>query len=203
MTRSPPVYAPRGHEHTTPTHMHQYKHWSMWLYSVLLMLYSCFTPALSIVELSFCFIYTRAFLLLHLSRYVTAVILLYLHIFIDSPALLVLYSYFSWCVCVCVPAYWARRECGGKCGAEERRSMGAWCVAAEGSWWSTATRTASCLSTHPSRSCAGKYSLGGASRCSDCDAGERDGASYEGRLCLLPNLVSLSMTEEDARREHM
>ncbi len=31
----------------------------------------------------------------------------------------------------------------------------------------------------------------------------RDGASYEGRLCLLPNLVSQRMTEEAARREYM
>jgi hypothetical protein len=82
------------------------------------------------------------------------------------------------CLCVCVPAYWPSRACGGKWGAEERWSMGAWRVEAEGSWWSTATRTASCLSTHPSRSCAGKYSqaIGATSwsTCVDCGAGERD-----------------------------
>ena len=60
------------------------------------MLYLCFTPALP------------------LAIYVTAAILLYLNIFIYTPALLVLYSYFSCCVCVCVPAYWPRRVCGGK-----------------------------------------------------------------------------------------
>ncbi len=94
-----------------------------------------------------------------------------------NTAFLVLYSYFSWwvSVCVCVPAYWASRVCGGKWGAEERWSMGAWRVAAEGSWWSTATRTASCLSTHPSRCCAGKYSEAiGATACVSCGAGERD-----------------------------
>ena len=47
------------------------------------------------------------------------------------PALLVHYSYFSGCVCLCVPAYWASRVCGANC---KIWSMGAWRVAAEGSW---------------------------------------------------------------------
>jgi hypothetical protein len=93
------------------------------------------------------------------------------------------------CVRVCVPAYWARRVCGGKWGAEERWSMGAWRVAAEGSWWSTATRTASCLSTHASRSSAGKYSnetgASSSSTCVDCDAGERDGCCSRVIWCPL------------------
>jgi hypothetical protein len=93
--------------------------------------------------------------------------------------MLLLYSYFTITflgVCMlCVPAYWPSRVCGGKWGAEERWSMGAWRVAAEGSWWSSATRTAPCLSTHPSRSCAGTYSEAtAASTCVVCGAGERE-----------------------------
>jgi hypothetical protein len=59
--------------------MHQHMDWSVLLYSVLLLLLSCFTPGLSIIELSFCFIYTRALLLLY-SYFVTAVILFYSNI---------------------------------------------------------------------------------------------------------------------------
>ena len=76
MARWTAVYAPRGHHHTTPTDMHQYTDWSMLLYSALLLLLSCFPPALSIIELSFCFIYTPALLLLY-SYFVTVVILFY------------------------------------------------------------------------------------------------------------------------------
>jgi hypothetical protein len=111
---------------------------------------------------------------------VRVTICIYMYTCSYNPAFLVLYSYFSWWVwvCVCVPAYWPRRMCGGKWGAEERWSMGAWRVAAEGSWWSTATRTTSCLSTHPSRSCTGKFSKETAatssSTCVSCGAGERN-----------------------------
>jgi hypothetical protein len=58
----------------------------MLLYSVLLLLHSCFTPALSIIELSFCFIYTRASLL---SK---SVLLKYMHVY--TRALLLLDSIF-------------------------------------------------------------------------------------------------------------
>jgi hypothetical protein len=51
------------HQYTTPTDMDHYTYWSMLLYSVLLLLHSCFTRALYIIELSFCFIYTPALLL--------------------------------------------------------------------------------------------------------------------------------------------
>jgi hypothetical protein len=108
--------------------------------------------------------------------YVTAVTVLHLHILIYSPALLVLYSYFFWCVCVRVPAYWPSRVCGRKWGAEERWSMGAWGVAAEGSSWSTATRSGSCLCTDACRWCAGTYSgatgATSATTCVSCGAGE-------------------------------
>ena len=54
--------------------------------------------------------------------------------------------------------------------------MGAWRVAAEASSSSAATPSASCLSTHPSRSCAGTYSLvtgaTAATGCVPCGAGE-------------------------------
>jgi hypothetical protein len=83
----------------------------MYIYASLV-LYSCFT-SLDIV---------------------TAAILFYFHIFMYTSAFLVLYSYWSWCVCVCVPAYWASRVRAATCGAEERGSMGAWHVAADGSW---------------------------------------------------------------------
>jgi hypothetical protein len=75
-----------------------------------------------------------------------------------------------------VPTYWPSRVCGGKGGAEVRWSMGAWRVAAEGSWSSTATRTVSCLSTDACRCCAGTYSPAGAAACVTCGAGpgERD-----------------------------
>jgi hypothetical protein len=69
MSRSPPVYAPTGHEHTTPTHMHQYTHWSMLLYSVLL---SCITPAYT-----HCFISDRAVFLLYLYSSFTPALLLF------------------------------------------------------------------------------------------------------------------------------
>ena len=76
--------------------------------------YLCFTPASALLI------------------YVTAVMLLYLRIFIYTPALLVIKSYFSSCVCVCVCVCVCGLE--AKCGAEERRSLRAWCLAAEGSW---------------------------------------------------------------------
>jgi hypothetical protein len=54
--------------------------------------------------------------------------------------------------------------------------MGAWRVAAEASSSSAATPSASCLSTHPSRCCAGTYSLvtgaTAATVCIPCGAGE-------------------------------
>ncbi len=93
--RSPPAYARRAHEHTTPTHVHRWParlpYVPLELTSILHLLtcistrtarccftlfHSCFTPALSIIELSFCFIYTPALVLLY-SSFVTAVILFY------------------------------------------------------------------------------------------------------------------------------
>jgi hypothetical protein len=54
--------------------------------------------------------------------------------------------------------------------------MGAWRVAAEGSWWSSATRTGSCLSADACRCCAGTYSNAtgatNATTCVTCGAGE-------------------------------
>jgi hypothetical protein len=95
MARSPPVYAPRGHEHTTPTGMHQYTDWLMLLYSVLLLLHSCFTPASSVIELSFCFIqyscFTRALLLFCYCCH--PVLLTYMHV--HTRALLLLDSIFE------------------------------------------------------------------------------------------------------------
>ncbi len=91
MPLSPPIYAPRAHHHTTSTHMHQYTYWSMFLYSVLLLLHSCFTPALSIIELSFCFINTRVLLLIY-SYFVPVVILFYWSI---CMFILLLYSYLT------------------------------------------------------------------------------------------------------------
>jgi hypothetical protein len=94
---------------------------------------------------------------------------------------LVLYSYCTFLgvcvrVCVCVPAYWPSRVCGAEWGAEERWSMGAWRVAAEGSWWSSATRTAACRCTDACRCCAGTYSNAtgatSATVCVTCGAGE-------------------------------
>ena len=118
-----------------------------------------------------------ALLALYLSftslMYVTAVILFYLYIYLCpwfTPTLLAV------CVCVCVSAYWPSRVCGGKWGAEERWSMGAWRVAAEGSWWSSATRTAAYLCTDACRCCAGTYSNAtgatSATVCVTCGAGE-------------------------------
>jgi hypothetical protein len=96
-----------------------------------------------------------------------------------------------------MPPFWPSRECVAKGGAEERWRMGAWRVAAEASWSSTATRTGSCLSTDACRCCAGTYSPAGAAACVTCTAGERC-SSYD---ALLPNLVSVRITEADARRE--
>jgi hypothetical protein len=71
---------------------------------------------------------------------------------------------------------WSSRVCGGKWGAEERWSMGAWRVAAEGSWWSSATRSASCLCTDACLCCTGTYSnttgATTATVCVTCGAGE-------------------------------
>ena len=81
------------------THSHAlllYAYSYIYIYIYIYMRYLCFTPA--------------SLLLI----YLTTVILPYFNIFIYTAALLVLYSYFSCCVCVCVPAYWLRRECGGK-----------------------------------------------------------------------------------------
>jgi hypothetical protein len=54
--------------------------------------------------------------------------------------------------------------------------MGAWRVAAEASSSSAATPSASCLSTHPCRCCAGTYSNATGARnatvCVPCGAGE-------------------------------
>ena len=70
--------------------------------------------------------------------------------------------------------YWPSRVCGGKWWAEERWSMEAWRVAAEGSWWSTTTRTTLCLSTDACRCCADEhlYRWSGNSACVNCGAGE-------------------------------
>jgi hypothetical protein len=81
--------------------------------------------------------------------------------------------------------------------------MGAWRVAAEASWSSTARRSGSCLSTDACRCCAGTYSgatgATTATACVNCGAGERC-MSYD---ALLPNLVSVRIPEEGARREYM
>jgi hypothetical protein len=77
--------------------------------------------------------------------------------------------------------------------------MRTWCFAAEGSWWSSATRTGAFLSTDACRCCAGKYSPAGAAACATCDAGKR-WMPYDARL---PKLVSLCIWEEDARQEYM
>ncbi len=81
MARSPPVYAPRGHEHTTPTHMHHYTHCLTPIHIYTHMLYFYSTPDLPI------------------SIYLTVVILLYWNVYVHScftPTSL------DVCVCVCV-----------------------------------------------------------------------------------------------------
>jgi hypothetical protein len=160
----------------------------MYMY-ICICVYSCRTPALLMLVLlceyvcvcvCVCgiFIYKHTYVLLmcalllfpSLDTYnCSNLVSFYIHLY--TSALLVLYSL---CMCVCVPAYWPSRVCGGKVGAEERWSMGAWRVAAEGSWSSTATPTASCLFTDACRCCAGTYSPAGAAACVACGAGERD-----------------------------
>jgi hypothetical protein len=67
--------------------------------------------------------------------------------------------------------------------------MGAWRVAAEASSSSTATPSASCLSTHPCRCCAGTYSLvtgaTAATVCIPCGAGESRMQQCHARLADL------------------
>ncbi len=133
--------------------------WNIYIFIyALLVFYSCFTS-------------------LDICNYHNPPSLTYIHLHsCFTRTLLVLFL-----VRVCVPTYWLCRECGWKWGAEERWSMGAWRVAAEGSWWSTATRTASCLSTHPSRCCAGKYSSPDMTACSSsCPLGSY---RYSGAAC--------------------
>ncbi len=164
-------------------HMHRYALPPMLTlkYLCIFMLYLCFTPATPLLI------------------YATAVILFHLYIFMYTPDLLVLYSYFSCCACVCVPAYWPSRVCGAKWGAGERWSMWACRLAAEASSSSTATRSGSCLCTDACRYWAGTYSSAGVIACVNCDSGKRC-MSYD---ALLPNLVSVRIPEEDARREYV
>ncbi len=95
MPRSPPVYAPRGHEQSTHTHMHRCTHWSLLLYSASLLL----------VLLYSCFIYDRAVFLLYLYSCFSRALLLFcnccnpvllkdMHVY--TLALLLLDSIFVW-----------------------------------------------------------------------------------------------------------
>ncbi len=166
------------------------------------MLYSC------ILTLAYIFRYIYALLVLYscftsleICNCCTPVLLQYTHSYsCCTRTLLVLFLLCVLCACVCVKAYWPSRVCAAQWGDEERWRMGAWRAAAEGSWWSTARGSGgSCLCTDTCRCCAGTYSPAGAAACVNCGAGERC-MSYDVRL---PNLVSVRIPEEDARREYM
>jgi hypothetical protein len=154
------------------------------------MLYLCFTPSSPLLI------------------YVTAVILFHLHIFIYTPALLVLYSYFFWCVWVCVCRLTRLVECVEE--SEGLRRDGAWehgvlqqraageaplhepphvCVLMHVGAVQANTRALQERTVRPLVLAAEQVREMHAAR-----------ASYD---ACLPNLVSLRMAEEAARREYM
>jgi hypothetical protein len=133
---------------------------------------------------------------------VTAVILFYLHIFIYTPALLVLYSYFSWCVCVC--------RLTGLVECEEQREGlrrdGAW---EHGVLQQRAAGEAplhepphACLLMHVGAVQA-RTRLQERQRVSPAEQVREMHATRASYDALLLNLVSVRISEEDARREYM